>query len=79
MNLKLLIMLVISDQYFGWLIIASLDRLHLLAGARCDICDEELLLCVCLLEFACYAISVPEYAKSAFWMQVVLILNINII
>jgi len=54
MNLKLLIMLVISDLYFGWLIIASPDRLHLLAEARCDICDEELLLCVCLLEFACY-------------------------
>ena len=54
MNLKLLIMLVISDLYFDWLIIASPDRLHLLAEARCDICDEELLLCVCLLEFACY-------------------------
>ena len=25
------------------------------------------------------AISVPEFAKSAFWMEVVLILNINIL
>ena len=79
MNLPLLIMLVISDLYFGWLIIASPDRLRLLAGARCDICDEELLLCVCLLEFVCRAVLVPEFAKIAFWMEVVFLLNTNIL
>jgi len=41
--------------------------------------DEELLLCVCLLEFVFRAVLVPEFAKIAFWMEVVFLLNINIL
>ena len=41
--------------------------------------DEELLLCVCLLEFVFPAMSVPKFAKIAFWMEVVFLLNINIL
>ena len=90
MNLPLLIMLVISDLYFGWLIISLQDKL--LWMSKSIVMFSSLLLrlpidCAYLQEpdvtyvmksfcFVCAyrssrAISVPEFAKSAFWMEVV--------